>query len=213
MARASNPGRRRPEQERSKQTVEDILDAAALVLKQVGIEQTTTDRVAERAGLSVGSLYQYFPNKIALYEALMARHLENVTITAISLAQRLHEASAQEFPNVLAQIMVAPERKDPQLSALLYRLAAMHKSVAAIEIERSRLFETSMAALLREKVATAGFRRTMDPHLASRILTRALAGLARRTMEIDPGLIESDAFASEVELLIRGYVLEPETQI
>jgi len=208
MPRASKSHRRHPGQERSKQTVDVILDAAALVLKQVGVQETTTDRIAARAGLSVGSLYQYFPNKVALYEALMTRHFEHVMNTAISLSGQLHEAPAEEFPGILAQIMLTPERKDPHLSALLHQIAALHESVAAIEVDRTRVFEMAMATFLREKGGTPGFRPDLDPDLASRVLARALAGLVRRTMQIDPSLIESEAFASEVRRLIRGYVLE-----
>lgn len=209
MPRTSKSDRRRPEQERSKQTVEDILDAATLVLKQLGIAQTTTDRIAARAGLSVGSLYQYFPNKVALYEALMRRHFEQVTNTALAHALQLHEASADEFPSLVTQLILTQERKDPHLSALLHQLAAMHETVGLIEIEHSLLLERSLATLLREKSTTAGFRADMDPEIASRILARALTGILRRTMEIDPSFIESEALAIELHRLIRGYVLVP----
>ncbi|HRI63878.1 MAG TPA: TetR/AcrR family transcriptional regulator [Polyangium sp.] len=212
MPRATKSDRRRPEQERSKQTVEDILNAATLVLKQVGIAQTTTDRIAERAGLSVGSLYQYFPNKIALYEALMRRHFEHVTNIALAHAQRLHDASAEEFPALVAQLVLTQERKDPHLSALLHQIAAMHETVGSIEIEHSRLLERSLATLLREKSTTPGFRTDVDPDIASRILTRALTGILRRTMQIDPSFIESDVLDGELQRLIHAYVLAPVAQ-
>jgi AcrR family transcriptional regulator len=54
--------------------VDSILDAAARVLRKHGYEEATTNRVAEVAGVSVGSLYQYFPNKEALVHALIERH-------------------------------------------------------------------------------------------------------------------------------------------
>jgi AcrR family transcriptional regulator len=201
--------RRQPRQERSKQTVDDILESTAQVLKQVGIAQTTTDRIAARAGLSVGSLYQYFPNKLALYEALMKRHFEHVTNIGFSLAQRLVDASAAEFPDVLAAVMLTAERTDPQLSAILHQIAAMHTSVAMIEVEHTRAFEMAMGALLQQKQGMYGLRPDLDPELAGRILMRALAGLARRTMELDPSLMASEEFATEVRHLIAGYLFEP----
>jgi len=207
MPRNVSPDRRHPQQERSKQTVDDILEATAQVLKQLGFHDTTTDRIAARAGLSIGSLYQYFPNKIALYEALMTQHFVNVANTALSLAQRLSEATADEFPDLVAAIMLTAERKDPQLSALLHQIAAAHPTVAAVEVEHSRAIEMAMATLLGKKRNDPGFRGELDPDVASRVLVRALAGLARRTMEIDPSLIESETFASEVRQLVRGYVL------
>ena len=201
--------RNRPRQERSKQTVDVLLESTAQVLKQVGIRDTTTEKIATRAGVSIGSLYQYFPNKVALFEALMTQHLEQAMSNAMALAQQLVDAPANEFPRVLSEIMLTTERKDPQLSSLLHQIASTNGSVAAIEIQFTRAFEMGMATLLREKQGQPGFRTDMDPDIAGRILTRTLAGLARRTMEMDPSLMESETFAAEVQQLIRGYLLRP----
>ena len=65
--------RKRPTQERSREMVETILEATARVLVKDGFERTTTNRVAEAAGVSVGSLYQYFPSKEALVATLVER--------------------------------------------------------------------------------------------------------------------------------------------
>jgi len=65
--------RKKPRQARSVATVGIILDAAALVLVDEGYDRATTNRIAERAGVSIGSLYQYFPNRDALFGALHGR--------------------------------------------------------------------------------------------------------------------------------------------
>src|SRR6516225_8057892 len=70
--------RRRPVQVRAKVTVDAMLDAAVRLLKRNGISSVTTNRVAETAGVSIGSVYQYFPNKHALFVALHTRHIEQV---------------------------------------------------------------------------------------------------------------------------------------
>ena len=62
--------RKRPLQERSRSTVDVVLEAAAQVLERDGYTATTTDLIAERAGVSIGTLYQYFPNKDAILLAL-----------------------------------------------------------------------------------------------------------------------------------------------
>lgn len=67
--------RRVPTQERSRKRVEAILDAAAVVFAEAGFEAATTEAIAERAKTSIGSLYQFFPNKLALFEALAARSI------------------------------------------------------------------------------------------------------------------------------------------
>jgi AcrR family transcriptional regulator len=71
--------RKSPVQARSVASVEAILDATLQVLLSVGRVRLTTTRVAARAGVSVGTLYQYFPNKGALLQAVLRRHLDEVT--------------------------------------------------------------------------------------------------------------------------------------
>src|SRR6185436_18877511 len=70
--------RREPRQQRSRQTVEAVLDAVPHVLRRHGAEAITTNRVAEAAGISIGSLYQYFPDKQAIFMALHDRHVDQV---------------------------------------------------------------------------------------------------------------------------------------
>src|SRR5271167_2767949 len=71
--------RKSPVQARSAATVDAVLEATLQVLLQVGKERLTTTRVARRAGVSVGTLYQYFPNKSALLKAALKRHLDEVS--------------------------------------------------------------------------------------------------------------------------------------
>jgi len=68
--------RRIPTQKRSRKRVESILDAAAIVFAKAGFEAATMEAIAERAQTSIGSLYQFFPNKLALFEALAGRSIE-----------------------------------------------------------------------------------------------------------------------------------------
>jgi AcrR family transcriptional regulator len=70
--------RKSPVQARSAASVDAILQATIQVLLQAGKERLTTTRVALRAGVSVGTLYQYFPNKSALLQAALKRHLDEV---------------------------------------------------------------------------------------------------------------------------------------
>ncbi|MHB8798151.1 MAG: TetR/AcrR family transcriptional regulator [Thermoanaerobaculia bacterium] len=70
--------RKRPAQARARETVEAILEAAVDLFSSKGYARTSTNHLAARAGVSVGSLYQYFPNKDAILTALLARHLEAV---------------------------------------------------------------------------------------------------------------------------------------
>ncbi|MGB3695048.1 MAG: TetR/AcrR family transcriptional regulator [Spirulinaceae cyanobacterium] len=72
--------RRQPQQKRSQERVERILDAAAIVFDEVGFEAATTHGIAARADTAVGSLYQFFPDKLAIFNALELRHVDRVYI-------------------------------------------------------------------------------------------------------------------------------------
>ena len=72
------PERRQPKQERAQQTVDVVLQGAVRGLGREGIDSVTTNRIAEAAGVSIGSLYQYFPDKHAIFEALHERHAQRV---------------------------------------------------------------------------------------------------------------------------------------
>ena len=75
------PPRKMPSQARARRTVDLILEASAQILANRGEEALTTNHIAERAGFSIGTLYQYFPNKSALLQAVLKRHLGEVTET------------------------------------------------------------------------------------------------------------------------------------
>ena len=85
--------RKSPSQERSRHTVERILDAATRVFHERGYAGATTNDIADEAGLSIGSLYQYFPNKDALLVALTQRHITTTTSSLAAMIGKLPEDS------------------------------------------------------------------------------------------------------------------------
>lgn len=89
-ARLDNQPRKKPSQRRSSATVAAIYEATIQVLVRHGLQRLTTTRVAERAGVSVGTLYQYFPNKRALLAAVIERHLNEIVgaVEAVCEARR-----------------------------------------------------------------------------------------------------------------------------
>lgn len=111
--------RRRPKQRRARQTVDAVLDAVVRVLKREGFAAITTNRVAEVAGVSIGSLYQYFPDKHAIFEALHQRHIEEIDrIVETTLIE--HAASSlDELIRAMVEAMVDAHATDPELYELL----------------------------------------------------------------------------------------------
>ena len=75
---SSSSLRHQPKQQRGKERVEKILDAAAAVFDEMGYEAATTHQIAAKAGTAIGSLYQFFPDKAAIFKAMELRHVEQV---------------------------------------------------------------------------------------------------------------------------------------
>lgn len=121
MALRSTKGsaRRRPKQLRSRQTVDAVLDAVVRVLKREGVQAVTTNRVAEVAGVSIGSVYQYFPDKNAIFVALHQRHIEEID----RMVQRKlieHAGSALDvLMGAMIEGMIDAHTSDMELYALL----------------------------------------------------------------------------------------------
>ena len=95
--------RREPKQRRSRQTVDDVLQAVQLVVKRHGTQAITTNRIAEAAGVSIGSLYQYFPDKRAIFTALHARHVDDVRRAIEQTTAAYPSAPLGEFARELVQ--------------------------------------------------------------------------------------------------------------
>lgn len=98
--------RRKPKQQRSRQTVDDVLEAVQLVVKRHGTQAITTNRIAEAAGVSVGSLYQYFPDKRAIFTALHDRHVDDVRQVIEQTTAACASAPLKEFTRELVHGLV-----------------------------------------------------------------------------------------------------------
>src|SRR6186713_2006728 len=82
--------RKKPQQRRSRVTIDTIFEAAIQVLLANGLDKITTIQIADRAGVSVGTLYQYFPNKRALLAAVVRRHVGEVVDVTIDACKSVH---------------------------------------------------------------------------------------------------------------------------
>jgi AcrR family transcriptional regulator len=117
LARRST--RRRPKQKRARQTVETVLDAVVRLLKRDRPDAITTNRIAEVAGVSIGSLYQYFPDKRAIFTALHERHVKEVDRTIQSALVEHAESSLEDLMRAMIEAMVEAHTADPELYELL----------------------------------------------------------------------------------------------
>jgi AcrR family transcriptional regulator len=109
------PTRREPKQQRARQTVDAVLEAVQRVLKRHGAEAITTNRVAEAAGVSIGSLYQYFPDKQAIFVALHDRHVDGVRQVIERTMTDCTAASLHEFTGELVERLATVHAAEAEL--------------------------------------------------------------------------------------------------
>jgi AcrR family transcriptional regulator len=111
--------RRQPKQRRARQTVEAVLDAVARILKRDGVKAVTTNRIAEVAGVSIGSLYQYFSDKRAMFVALHRRHIEQVDALVETKLLENARSSLDGLIRAMVDAMVEAHAADPELYEVL----------------------------------------------------------------------------------------------
>src|SRR5258708_408205 len=116
--------RKTPVQARSALTVEAISEATIQVLLSHGTERLTTTRVAERAGVSVGTLYQYFPNKQSLLFAVLEDHLDKVSAAVELACGRARHKPLAEMVKEVTEAFVDAKMQRTDISTALYRIAA-----------------------------------------------------------------------------------------
>jgi AcrR family transcriptional regulator len=194
--------RKRPRQERALATVDAILGATAHVLCTIGYDRTSTNRVALAAGVSIGSLYQYFPSKEALVAALVERHTEEMT----SLVKRQLAACAGEPLEVGVRTMIdamfAAHAVDPRLHKVLIeqvpRVGRLEKLVGMEEE-----IEALVASYLRAR--THGIRPS-NVDAAAFVLVSTVEAVTHRAVlrELEPS--RTRAIAQELTDLVLRYL-------
>jgi AcrR family transcriptional regulator len=118
--KASDSRRREPTQKRAQVTVDAVLDAAVKLLKRNGVAALTTNRIADMAGVSIGSVYQYFPNKQAIFIALHRRHISQVDDVVERVLKYGDDMALSDIVSALLAAIVQLHHVDPELSNLLH---------------------------------------------------------------------------------------------
>ena len=154
-----------PAQERSRQTVQALIEATELILVEDGWDKITTNHVAERAGVSIGTLYQYFANKEALIGLLLEQYIEE---QFTELATRLADAvsfdmTLQEAVPHIIHAMLEAKMVRPELSRALFTQAPYFGQVELLDAWNSQAEPMVSAAL----AARASEVRDMDTDMAA----------------------------------------------
>lgn len=182
--------RKTPVQARSAVTVDAIFEATIQVLLDGGLERLTTTRVAERAGVSVGTLYQYFPNKEALLAGALERHLLTVVEAVEAACGTCRQQPIEAMAASVVRAFMAAKMQNPAASKALYGVACDVTGSAVV----MRLAQRSQLALC-ELLATAPDARFDNLALVSFMLASALVGPVQGMLELNM----PPAFAAEIE--------------
>lgn len=200
--------RRTPTQERSIATRDRLLDAAARVFARHGYAAGTTNRIAEEAGASVGSLYQYFPNKDAILVALARRH---VTVGAELLTARLAGSEGLPLADRLEAVIdavVEAHAEDPALHQVLFEQAPRPPELLEELRRLEEALVTEAEAMLRAEPAV----HVADPAMAARLVVAAIESLVHRYVAGPHRPLDLPTFRSELSCMLQRYLgLRPQT--
>ncbi len=205
LARPPLQSRKTPVQTRSAETVEAIFEAAIQLLGGSGLNRLTTTRVAARAGVSVGTLYQYFPNKQALLFALLERHLNLVADAVEQACARLRGCSLKNMTEGLVEAYVDAKLQRPEISSALYKISAELNGAAFSASIQQRL-RTAIAAMLSTATFPVRDMCISDPEVKAAMLSSAMAGATRTFLEAGTYPAGEQSLRRELVLLGHGYL-------
>ncbi len=193
--------RKSPVQARSAASVDAILEATVQVLLNVGKERLTTTRVASRAGVSVGTLYQYFPNKSALLQAALKRHMDKITEAIELVCKEQRGRTLRQMATALITAFLEAKMTDAKTSVALYSVSS--------DVDGARIVQQmgirSNKAIVR-MLESASNPLTTDPQLVASMLQGAMVGVSRRMLESDAPEEQLDVLRRELIFVACAYL-------
>jgi AcrR family transcriptional regulator len=196
--------RKTPRQARSEATVEAILAATARILEKVGFERASTNAIARAAGVSIGSLYQYFPSKDALVAALLERHVSLLIALARSAFDQLVEEPVPAAVRRIVELLFELYANEPRLYAVfvaeLPRVGRL-KRIADLEREQTELVRAYLEAHRDEVVPK-------DLELAAFLVVQTLMALTHGIIAQHPERLRDPELAREVSAVVTCYLTQ-----
>jgi AcrR family transcriptional regulator len=193
--------RKIPVQARAAVTVDAIFEATIQVLLSHGAERLTTTRVAERAGVSVGTLYQYYPNKQSLLFAVLENHLDQVSSAVEIACERARGKPLAEMVRHVVQKLVDAKMERTDVSTALYQISAEVGGPALVKRtgERSR---KALEAMLK----TAPDVASQPERFAIQMMFSVMAGATRSVLEAGATPVMVQKLREHLVLLCQSYM-------
>lgn len=183
--------------------VDQILEAARRVLTREGYDRASTNRIAEVAGVSVGSLYQYFPSKDAIVTALVEAHLEHMMRVVASGLAELSGAPLEIAAKRLVGIMIEVHRVEPDLHrALDAHRARFETDARTVDVNRA------MRLLVRGYLAErqGELREDLDLDIATFLIQELVETTTHTAVLEEPSVLENPRLIDEVATMIVAYL-------
>jgi len=183
--------------------VESILAAAAEVFSRRGYAGTSTNHIAEQAGVSIGSLYQYFPSKEAILLALAERHVEHAFAAVVDVVREKRHAPVPVLIRALVDAVVEGHQVDPRLHRAIFQQTypdeAFQRRLESLDTRAmtlaGELIEERCAELVVRKAETASF-----------LVVQVLEGVAHVVALRHPETLRTAEFRSELARLLESYL-------
>lgn len=196
--------RKEPKQQRSVETRARILEAAARVFADRGYAGGTTNHIAGVAGMSIGSLYQYFPNKDSILAELMREHIKD---GSLAVANRLIAVGGMPTAldaklRLFVEGLVAVHIGDHRLHRVLFEEAPRPTDI----VETLRATDTWAIAACEQMLASSPEVRVADLELAARMVTTTIESLVHRFVARDGETLDTARFTDEVVRMLVGYL-------
>ncbi len=210
MARRGFEARRRPLQSRSQATVDVILEAAAEVFSEHGYAAGTTNRIAQRAGVSVGSFYQYFPNKDAVLVALVDNHV-NAGMRTVEALLTDAVGSAVDLEELLRSFvaaMVALHGREPDLHRVLFEEAPHPPELHECVLQTEEALAHTWLSILQRLPGVA----VRDADTAAHLVVQLTEALTHRFVLHGLHDLSADLFIEEVVTLLKRYLMDPDPE-
>ena len=182
--------------------VAKLLEATAQVLGEVGLEATSTNKIAARAGVAIGSIYQYFPNKEALIDALLDDRLHRLAALTAAQMQAMSATAYPEAAEAMLRAAVSFCEAEPELTAMLAARTAMPRLGSRDRELYQRGHDIARAYLL----AHADDLGVSDIELAATISTRVVATFAPWIALSVTNVGDRDEFIAEVVRMLSDWI-------
>lgn len=199
--------RKTPRQQRSEFTFGAILDAAARLFQEHGYAGTTTNKVAELAGVSIGTLYHYVPDKDALLYALAERHIRHSAEALSAVAQRLRteQPPLAETVRHLIGAVAQLHRRQPEMHRLLFDRAPR----TAAGVQQLRMLEQMIASEVEYHLRRLGTGGDA-PALTALLLVQGVeAQIHGAVLDPPPGHTTDDCVETVADLWTRALTPHP----